>query len=92
MNKDIRQAVVCGMVARSGPVARAIARNIGAAVDVAALQVAVRAREIGSAQLVACENAIAKSRRETFDLRFDALRHIGLSEPNGTWQYAHKVC
>ena len=47
-----------------------------AAVDVAAGQIRIRSSEISGTHLVAGEDAIAKTGRESLDLRFDLIRHI----------------
>ena len=46
------------------------------AVDVAAGQIRIRSLKISGTHLVAGENAIAKTGRESLDLRFDLIRHI----------------
>src|SRR5436190_1874529 len=53
-------------------------RAKGAAANIAAREVRIRLFQIGRAQFVARENAIAETGCEPFDLRFDPLRHVDL--------------
>src|SRR5947207_1297532 len=50
----------------------------GAAANIAAREVRIRSFQIGRARFVARENAIAETGGESFDLRFDSLRHVAL--------------
>src|SRR5262249_23074108 len=50
-----------------------------AAVNIAASQIRIRFLQIGSAHFVTSDNAIAKTGRESFNLRFNAVRHVALA-------------
>src|SRR5437879_8553814 len=49
-----------------------------AAANIAAREVRIRSFQIGRARFVACENTIAETGGEPFDLRFDSFRHVDL--------------